>query len=127
MDSEKPKFEKWFLFNEKMVHLVDDIFWHLGFRSAEHADKVTYQKTFIILIIALIFAYFRFALKIAFLRAYGLPNAKTSPKICMTWVLVTVRTVRYCVTAGSATSTKKKLRVEGKPIGVSKLILHRRE
>jgi len=44
VDSEKPKFEKWFLFNEKMVHLVDDIFWHLGFRSAEHADKVTYQK-----------------------------------------------------------------------------------
>jgi hypothetical protein len=126
VDSEKPKFETWFLFNEKMVHLVDDIFWHLGFRSAEHADKVTYQKTFrvIILIIALILAYFRFALKIAFLRAYGLPNAKTSPKICMTWVLVTVR---YCVTAGSATSTKKMLRVEGKPIGVSMLALHRSE
>jgi len=23
-----------------MLHLVDDIFWHLGFKSAEHAEKV---------------------------------------------------------------------------------------
>jgi hypothetical protein len=124
VDSEKPKFEKWFLFNEKMVHLVDDIFWHLGFRSAEHADKVTYQKNIHYFDYCTYFAYFRFALKTTFLTAYGLPNAKTSPKIFMTWVLVTVR---YCVTAGSATSTKKLLRAEGKSIGVSNLALHRSE
>ena len=41
VDSEGPRFEKLYLFNEKMVHLVDDIFWNLGFRSAEHAEKVT--------------------------------------------------------------------------------------
>ena len=34
------KFTNLFLFNEKMLHLVDDIFWHLGFKSAEHAEKV---------------------------------------------------------------------------------------
>ena len=32
-----------FLFNEKMLHLVDDIFWHLGFKSTEHAEKVMSQ------------------------------------------------------------------------------------
>ena len=35
-----------YLFNEKMVHLVDDIFWHLGFRSAEHAEEVTCQSLY---------------------------------------------------------------------------------
>ena len=34
------KFEKCYLFNEKLVHLVDDIFWHLGFKSSEHAEQV---------------------------------------------------------------------------------------
>jgi hypothetical protein len=34
-----------YLFNEKMLHLVDDIFWHLGFKSAEHAEKVASQIT----------------------------------------------------------------------------------
>jgi hypothetical protein len=28
-----------------MLHLVDDIFWHLGFKSAEHAEKVASQIT----------------------------------------------------------------------------------
>jgi hypothetical protein len=32
-----------YLFNEKILHLVDDIFWHLGFKSAEHAEKVVSQ------------------------------------------------------------------------------------
>ena len=44
MDSEKANFEKMYLFNEKMVHLVDDIFWNLGFKSAEHAEKVTSES-----------------------------------------------------------------------------------
>ena len=34
------KFTNLFLFKEKMLHLVDDIFWHLGFKSAEHAQQV---------------------------------------------------------------------------------------
>ncbi len=29
-----------YLFNEKMLHLVDGIFWHSGFKSAKHAVKV---------------------------------------------------------------------------------------
>ncbi len=29
-----------YLFNEKLVHLVDDIFWYMSFRNTEHADKV---------------------------------------------------------------------------------------
>jgi hypothetical protein len=37
------KVTKLYLFNEKMLHLVDDIFWHLGFKSAEHAEKVASQ------------------------------------------------------------------------------------
>jgi len=39
------KVTKLCLFNEKMLHLVDDIFWHLGFKSAEHAEKVASQNT----------------------------------------------------------------------------------
>ena len=43
MDVEKQNFTNLSLFNEKMLHLVDDIFWHLGLRSAEHAEKVMRQ------------------------------------------------------------------------------------
>ena len=43
MDGDGTKFTNLFLFNEKMLHLVDDIFWHLGFKSAEHAEKVMNQ------------------------------------------------------------------------------------
>ena len=40
-----------------MLHLVDDIFWHLGFKSAEHAEKVMLQviKNCDISIIVIIF------------------------------------------------------------------------
>jgi len=56
-----------------MLHLVDDIFWHLGFKSAEHADKVMSQ------IINYCdycnycdyFYYFRLESIMASLRAYG--------------------------------------------------------
>jgi len=39
------KVTKLYLFNEKMLHLVDDIFWHLGVKSAEHAEKVASRIT----------------------------------------------------------------------------------
>ena len=39
-----------YLFNEKMLHLVDDIFWHLGFKSAEHAQQVMSQIIDIVII-----------------------------------------------------------------------------
>ena len=40
-----------------MLRLVDDIFWHLGFKSAEHAEKVMNQviKNCDIAIIVIIF------------------------------------------------------------------------
>ena len=40
-----------------MLQLVDDIFWHLGFKSAEHAEKVMSQviKNCDIAIIVIIF------------------------------------------------------------------------
>ena len=57
MDEDRTKFTNPCLFNEKMLHLVDDIFWHLGFKSAEHAEKVMSQviKNFDIAIIVIIF------------------------------------------------------------------------
>ena len=57
MDEDGTKFTNLFLFNEKMLHLVDDIFWHLGFKSAEHAEKVMNQviKNCDIAIIVIIF------------------------------------------------------------------------
>jgi len=33
-----------------MLHLVDDIFWHLGFKSAEHAQQVMSQIIDIVII-----------------------------------------------------------------------------
>ena len=41
--------ENIYLYNEQLLHLVDDIFWHMGFKSAEHADQVFFL---IIMIIA---------------------------------------------------------------------------
>ena len=38
VDENGTKFTNLFLFDEKMLHLVDDIFWHL-----EHAEKVMSQ------------------------------------------------------------------------------------
>jgi len=57
VDEDGTKFTNLFLFNEKMLHLVDDIFWHLGFKSAEHAEKVMLQviKNCDISIIVIIF------------------------------------------------------------------------
>ena len=42
-EPDETKFTNLFLFNKKMLHLVDDNFWHLGFKSAEHAEKVMSQ------------------------------------------------------------------------------------
>ena len=33
-----------------MLHLVDDIFWHLGFKSAKHAEKVVSQILDVVII-----------------------------------------------------------------------------
>ena len=60
MDEDGTKFTNLFLFNEKMLHLVDHIFWHLGFqvKSTEHAaEKVMNQviKKCDIAIIVIIF------------------------------------------------------------------------
>ena len=61
MDEDGTKFTNLFLFNENMLHLVDDIFWNLGsklgFKSAKHAKKVMNQviKNCDIAIIAIIF------------------------------------------------------------------------
>ena len=43
VDANGTKFTNLFLFNEKLLHLVDDIFWHLCFKSSEHAEKVMSQ------------------------------------------------------------------------------------
>ena len=40
VDVDSEKFRPVYLFNEKLVHLVDDIFWLMSFRSAEQAEKV---------------------------------------------------------------------------------------
>ena len=73
MDEDGTKFTNLVLFNEKMLHLVDDIFWHLGFKSAEHAEKVMNQviKNCDIAIIVITFHYFRLESIIASLRTHG--------------------------------------------------------
>ena len=40
MDQEGKRFENHYLFDDELVHLVDEIFWLMGFKSAEHAEKV---------------------------------------------------------------------------------------
>ena len=120
LDPDGRKFTTLFLFNEKMLHLVDDIFWHLGFKSAEHADKVMSQ------IINYCdycnycdyFYYFRLESIMASLRAYGWLNATPSPKRFVSWVQVTVR---FCVMAGFTTSRRKMLLADrGRVLGGSK-------
>ena len=77
----RAKLHESFPFIEKMLHLVDDIFWQLGFRSAEHAEKLTNPGQ----IIAYCdycnecgyFDYFSLELTITSLRAHGWKNAKT--------------------------------------------------
>ena len=32
--------KKYYLFNKKLLYLVDDIFWHMGFNSADRQEKV---------------------------------------------------------------------------------------
>ena len=54
-DEDDPeKVKNLYLFNEKMLHLVDDIFWHLGFKSAEHAQQVMSQIIDIVIIAMII-------------------------------------------------------------------------
>ena len=51
MDAEDAqKVTNLYLFNEKILHLVDDIFWHLGIKSAEHAEKVVSQSIDVMII-----------------------------------------------------------------------------
>ena len=113
-------FTNLFLFNEKMLHLVDDIFWHLGFKSAEHAEKVMRQ------IINYCdycnycdyFYYFRLESIMASPRAYGSINATPLQKGFVIWVQ---DTVRFCVMAGSTTSRRKMLLADrGRVLGGSK-------
>jgi hypothetical protein len=40
MDRDGENFKPVYLFNEKLVHLVHDIFWLTSFRRAYHAEKV---------------------------------------------------------------------------------------
>lgn len=40
LDSDGIVFEDEYLISPKLAHLVDDIFWTLGFKSAEQCDKV---------------------------------------------------------------------------------------
>ena len=40
MDEEGKRFKNHCLFDDNLVHLVGEIFWLMGFKSAEHADKV---------------------------------------------------------------------------------------
>ena len=46
---------KMFLFNKKLIHLIDDIFWHMGFHnSAKQELVVPIESLFIICIIGTI-------------------------------------------------------------------------
>ena len=53
MDEDGTKFTNLFLFNEKMLQLVDDIFWHLGFKAEKAMNQVI--KNCDIAIIVIIF------------------------------------------------------------------------
>ena len=92
----------------------------MGFKSAEHADKVMSQ------IINYCdycnycdyFYYFRLESIMASLRAYGWLNATPSPKRFVSWVQ---DTVRFCVMAGFTTSRRKMLLADrGRVLGGSK-------
>ena len=112
-----------FFSNKKMLHLVDDIFWHLGFKRAEHAEKVISQ------IMknceyrnhcnyCNYFHYFRLESIMASLRTHKWINTTPSQKRFVIWVQ---DTVRFCVMAGSITSHRKMLRMDrGRALGGSK-------
>ena len=54
-DVNKQIFTRIFLFNEKILHLVDDIFWLMGFNRAEHAEKPRWRvKLFKMLILIIV-------------------------------------------------------------------------
>ena len=41
--------EKLHLFNEGLVHMLDEVFWNMGFKNAEQAEKVLrHVSTFIL-------------------------------------------------------------------------------
>ena len=79
MDEEGKRFENHYLFDDKLVHLVDEIFWLMGFKSAEHADKVISQiiDYFDYCNYCAYLHYFRSALRTTSLRAHGTANVQT--------------------------------------------------
>ncbi len=54
VDVDAQRFANIFLFNETILHLVDDIFWHMGFRSAEHVEKVMSQIVLIVITVIIV-------------------------------------------------------------------------
>ncbi len=40
---ERQRFRSQYLLNDKLLHLVGDIFWHLGFKSIKHPEKAKRQ------------------------------------------------------------------------------------
>jgi hypothetical protein len=98
MDTDGETFKPVYLFNVKLVHLVDDIFWLMSFRSAEHAEKV----------LRLYFNYcdraysdcFRSAWLTTSSKAHGIPRAQNSPLRYVSWA---TNSVRNCVRAGLTT------------------------
>jgi hypothetical protein len=51
VDAETKSFKQVYLFNEKLVHLVDDIYWFKGFKSAEHAEKMLSKLIVVVLVL----------------------------------------------------------------------------
>ena len=46
--------KKMYLVNKNIVHLIDDIFWNLGFKTETQAEKVTTEIMIIICIMHII-------------------------------------------------------------------------
>ena len=43
--------KKLFLFNKKLIHLVDDIFWHMGFHNSMKQEAVVHIESLLFICI----------------------------------------------------------------------------
>ena len=114
------------LWSSVWCFLVDDIFWHLGFKSAEHAEKVMRRilNYCDYCIYCDYFYCFRLESIMASLSQYGSINATPLQKRFVIWVQ---NTVRFCVMAGSTTSRRKMVLADrGRVLGGSKQLYEAR-
>ena len=100
--------KKIFMLNKNIVHLIDDIFWHMGFKTETQAEKVILIIHFLafetIITLILIIRIIARCVKILDLQIKcGRTKGRLLPKTLMTWA---ISFVLPCAQAGFPTSKR---------------------